>query len=179
MRVLRSWPRSVPEGRSHVVDDIDRFEVDGYDYRRLAMVRDDVLLIEWDLAVDPDQFAGFVDRAKQQPERVRVAPYRLYYQYADQTVWGDHKPGLVWAHRRYTEPDRLRWVADNDQTCHLFGFGLTYLPFELLAGFCLDETGPLGDSSFSHWHYRHADDPEVVIDWDCRPIHLNHPRLEV
>jgi len=179
VKLLRSWPRDPPEGRPHVIDGIERFIVDGYDYRRLAAVKDDVVLIEWDLAVDPEQVAGFIARVRQTPERVRVAPYRLYYQYADDTVWGETEPRPVWAHRRYTSPERLRWVVDGDDTCHLFGFGLTYIPAPLIAAFCADIQGPLGDSSFSRWHFLHAEDPEVVIDWECRPVHLNHPQLEV
>lgn len=149
-----------------------------YDYQRLAVVGDDILLIEWDLAVDPDQLSGFVDNIRTNPDRVRVAPYRLYYQYADFS-WGGRQHEVVWAHRRRLEDGRCRWVDTGEPTCHLFGFGLTYLPGELLAAYCRAEPGPMGDSSFSNWHYRNADDPEVVIDWECRPVHLNHPPLEV
>lgn len=175
LRLLRSWPRTPPEGRPHVVDGIERFEVDGYDYSRLANIAADIVLIEWDLAVDPDDLAGFVDRARTQPDRVRVAPYRLYHQYPDE-VWNDHRPAAVWAHRR-VETRGVRWTVDSDDTCHFFGFGLAYLPRRLLAGYSL--AMPLGDDSFSKWHYRNAPHPEVAIDWACRPVHLNHPPIQL
>jgi hypothetical protein len=146
--------------------------MEGYDYRRLANYHEDVVVIEWDLAVDPDDLFRFMGRARDIPDRVRVAPYRLYYQYPDE-VWGGQR-GPVWAHRR-VETHRVRWVRDRDATCHYFGFGLIYLPAGLLEGFCGDDAGPLGDNSFSQWHYRTAADREVVIDWDVRPVHLNHP----
>lgn len=172
MKLLRSWPRHPPPGRAHVIDGLERVIIDGYDYRRLVN-HGDVVLVEWDLAVDPEQLATFITRAAASPGAVRVAPYRLYYQYADDP-WNPHQP--VWAHRRI-ENDRVRWVVDSDTSCHFFGFGLTYLPGELVAQYCAADAGPLGDDSFSKWHHRHVT-PEVPIDWDIRPVHLNHPPIK-
>lgn len=142
-----------------------------YDYREpLAAVDDDVLLIEWDLAVGREDLIRFADRAQAAPTRVLVAPYRLYA-YAS----GRDRPP-VWAHRRYEgtpETGRLRPVGEDDETCHLWGLGLTYLPRWIVRRYLAEQAYPLTDGHLSGWHYRHID-PEVPITWDVRPVHLHY-----
>lgn len=144
----------------------------GYDYRCLDDLQDDVLLIEWDIAVGCEELARFAERANQSPERVLVAPYRVYRSTPELVELSQP----VWPFRRYM-PDgqSTRWVTPDDATCHLFGFGMAYLPRLLVATYLRDRPGvKFDDVSFSSWHYQRAEDPEVPIAWDCPMVHLNY-----
>jgi hypothetical protein len=69
----------------------------------------------------------------------------------------------------------MRWVNRDDPACHMFGFGMIYLPRLLVKRYLADQPQAMfNDTSFSGWHYRHADDPEVPIAWDCPAVHLNY-----
>ncbi|MDG4784348.1 hypothetical protein O7626_00475 [Micromonospora sp. WMMD1102] len=173
MRLIRSFPTTVPPGRAHVVDGIERLLLERYDYTPLGDIDDDVLLIEWDLAVGQEQLLAFAERAAGQSEDVLVAPYRLYAgNYTSRSL-----RETVWAHRRW--PD-YRHVATGDPVCNIFGFGLTYLPRKLVRGY-LDaraaasdgNTWGFSDGSFSGWHHRCVK-PNVPIAWDVQPVHLNY-----
>jgi hypothetical protein len=74
MKLVRSWPAEIPEGRAYVVDDIPKFIMGNegerqFDYRGLVDLDDDVVLIEWDIAVGGEQLALFMERAKAEPDR--------------------------------------------------------------------------------------------------------------
>lgn len=174
MRLVRSWPARVPPGRAHVQDDLPRLVVEDYDYRVLGDVDDDVLLIEWDIAVGKEDLEEFAARAAAAPDRVLVAPYRLY---AYQS--GNSCPPR-WAHRRYEgtpETGRLVHVQDGDPAAHLWGLGLTYLPRAFTRSFLAAWGGHVSDGSLSGWHYRNVR-PDVPITWDIRPVHLHYDLKE-
>jgi hypothetical protein len=110
MKLVRSWPANIPEGRSYVVDDIERFVMGAdndtqFDYRRLVDYDDDVVLIEWDIAVGGEQLRTFIDRARAEPDRVRVAPYLLYRG----GLKGD-RPQVPFYVHRVREPGMRTWV---------------------------------------------------------------------
>lgn len=179
MQLLRSWPAVIPPAgahgpvRAHVVDGIERLVMSDFDYRVLADVDDDVLLIEWDLAVSREDLEVMIDRCRQDPDRVRVAPYRLYMSQSGRP----HPQGSLWAHRRYQgdpQTGTSRFVLEGEPTCHLFGLGLTYLPRWVIPAMRRDWDDYINDTNISAWHYRHAPDPEVPIDWDVRPVHLHY-----
>lgn len=167
MRLVRSWPSRPPVGKSFVVDDAQRVEVDDYDYRRLADLDDDVINLDWDVAVAREDVERFALQARAEPGRVLVAPYPIY---------PDTRPGLgelTWPMRRH-ESGQLRYVRTGEPFCHLFGFGMVYLPRELLRGFVQANPGVrLDDTAFAGWHYRETA-TEVPITWDIRPVHLNY-----
>lgn len=173
MRMLRSWPAQIPEGRAHVVDGIERLIMSGYDYRLLDDIDDDILLLEWDIAVGLGQLETFVSRCETEPGRVRVAPYLIY-----QSLSGHTYPfHPLWAHRRYEgtpETGHTRTITPHDTTCHLFGFGMVYLPRRYVRGFLDFWDGHFDDAAFAGWHYRNADEPEVPIDWDVPTVHLHY-----
>ena len=170
MRLIRSWPADPPAGRARVDDSIERLVMDGYDYRVLGGVADDVLLLEWDIAVGRDELARFAARACSEPGRVRVAPYPIYRS----TVGLHDIPEPVWPMRRYTEGEQsARFVQPTDSHCHLFALGMTYLPGTVVRAFLDDWPGHFSDVSFSGWHYRNVE-REVPIDWDCLAVHLNY-----
>ncbi len=170
MKLLRSWPDVIPPGRGYVVDDIERLVIANHQYRALADVDDDVLLLEWDIAVGKEDLEAIARRAGQRPDRVLVAPYRIYV------------PHGIWAHRTWAGEGPGAHgagpVAERAEFCNLFGLGLVYLPHDLIVGFI--ESGwarHFGDVQFSMWHYLHVA-KEVPIDWAIRPVHLHHPGVD-
>lgn len=173
MRVVRSWPAVVPDGRCYVQDTTERLVMSDYDYRVLSDVDDDVVLIEWDLAVDRDQFDVFLTRVAAAPDDVLVAPYKLYAPIS-RRIDLEHS---IYAHRRYTSDESaMRFVTEDDHTCHLFGFGLVYLPRALVGAYLAEHPDAhFDDGAFSGWHYRNVRQ-DVPIAWETRPVHL-HPMM--
>lgn len=170
MRLLRSWPRRVPEGRNYVNDTIERLVIDNHKYEALENVDDDVLLLEWDIAVGQEELAAFAERARREPDRVLVAPYRLYVT----SFKSLPLPKPVWVHR-YADG---RHVETDAPFCHWFGLGMTYLPKALVRGYleamrANNWAGGFDDTGFSAWHWR-TQQVEVPITWDIRPVHLHY-----
>lgn len=177
MRLIRSWPAKIPEGRSYVQDGIERLVMDGYDYHCLEQIDDDVLLLEWDIAVGAHELLRFADRAKATPERVLVAPYPIYRSTLSLVDLGRS----VYPMRLYNEGNyTMRWCTPEDPECHTFGFGMTYLPRQLIKEYLADDyPGLFNDVAFSQWHYLHAEPREVPIAWDCPAVHLNYTLPEL
>lgn len=173
MKLVRSWPVRPPAGRPHVIDDAARLVNDNYDYSGLAEFDDDVIQLDWDTAVSREDVAGFAALARQHPDRVLVAPVPVY---------PDSRRGLpatVWNCRRYDGPDRLRYVTEQDPTCHLFGFGMVYLPAALVRAFVDRFPGRvLDDTGFAGWYHREVE-AETRIAWQVRPVHLHYRISEV
>lgn len=181
MRLLRSWPAAIPEGRSHVIDAIPRLYMSNLDYRPPfeAMTPTNVLLLEWDIACGKHELLAFAERAAATPDRILVAPYRIYK--------GRKYHGLkddMWAQRIWDgtcDPpgsgfprfEGWRPVRTGEPTCNLFGFGMIYLPWELIEGFLATSTALFGDTQFNMWHYQRVD-REVPIAWECPAVHLNY-----
>lgn len=182
MKLVRSWPHNIPEGRAYVVDDIPKFIMGGpgatqYDYRGLADLNDDVVLIEWDIAVGGLELARFMERAKAEPDRVRVAPYHLY-----RGGRNGRSPLLPFYCHRVRAPGTKTWVkGPTDTHCNMFGFGLVYLPRDLIRRFVaqLPAASKFGDTEFSRWHMRNAKHRDVPIDWDVPLVHLHYRIPEV
>ena len=182
MKLLRSWPTHIPEGRSYVVDAIPRLLMSQLDYRPPleAMEPDDVLLIEWDIAVGKHELLVFAERARDSPEQILVAPYRIYRGEKYSDLGQD-----MWAHRHWdgtadppgsTFPRFGGWqpVMTGEPTANLFGFGLIYLPRELISAFMASNFSNLfGDAQFGMWHYTNVA-KEVPIAWECPAVHLNY-----
>jgi hypothetical protein len=176
VRLIRSWPATIPEGRSYVVDDIERFVMgaDGhqFDYRGLVDYHDDIVLLEWDIAVGGEQLRTFIERAKAEPDRVRVAPYLLY-----RGGKREGAPQVPFYCHRVREPGCRTWVkGPADTYCNYFGFGMIYLPKTLIEQFVgeMSERSHFGDTEFSRWHLRRAKHRNVPIDWDCHAVHLHY-----
>lgn len=169
MRLIRTWPHRIPDGRNYVVDDVEKLVIRQYDARALATLGDDVLVLEWDIAVSREDLAHFAEHARADPDRVLVAPYRLY-----PPAWGLRKP--IWSPRKM--PGNIP-AQPGDPVCHYFGLGMTYLPKVLLDRFTRtwlrdNPAGNLTDETFSRWHYLNCDQ-DVPICWDVRPVHLHYP----
>ena len=172
MRLIRSWPAKIPEGRSYVQDGIERLVMDGYDYHCLEPVDDDVLLLEWDIAVGRYELERFAGQARAEPGRVRAAPYPIYRSTLSLADLGR----FVYPFRLYNPGNySMRWVTPDDPFCHTFGFGMVYLPRQMIKRYFADDWPALmNDMTFSQWHYLNAEDREVPIAWDCPAVHLNY-----
>jgi hypothetical protein len=165
MKLFRSWPGRVPEGRNYVVDGIEKLIIDNFTYEKLFDVDDDIVMLEWDIAIDPEDLDRFTTAARADPDDVRVAPYRLRRPPPRSTVW---------VHRY----DTNRHVQEGDPFCHWFGLGLTYIPKGILAAFKSDLdkhrwAEGFNDCTLSMWHWR-VTQKEVPIMWDVRPAHLHY-----
>jgi hypothetical protein len=177
MRIIRSFPVTVPDGRAYVVDDAERMYNANFSYRGLVAVDDDVIHLDWDQAVGRADLVTFAGRCKAYPDQARVVPVLV-----DLAA----RPGLavpVWNCRVYVG-DRLRYVERGDPTADLFGFGMVYLPRKALAEFedefrteLDDGTVRFDDTGWSGWYTRtHG---PVPIDWDIHCVHLHYRMSEV
>jgi hypothetical protein len=169
LKVVRSWPETIPPGRRFVDDGLERLVMADYDYATaLGRITEDVVLLEWDIEIDPAGLDRFVVAARAQPDRVVVAPYRLYPP-------STGLDGPVWAHRRADNA----WIGDGEPTCALFGFGMVYLPVMLIRRYLTDGLFGYGlpypryfDSAFSRWHHENVR-RQVPVLWDVCPEHLH------
>lgn len=168
MIVVRAWPDSPPPGRPYVVDSWPRTRVDDYNYVGLADLGDDVIVADWDTAFDLRELQGFADRCRGVTVP-RVVPC-LMYQDGDNDL-----AGPVWNAKVYERSGQsMRYVAEGEPVCDLFGFGLTYLPHKLIVAFM--ETWPgkvMDDMSFSGWWYRESG-RQTELDWGVRPVHVHY-----
>ena len=178
MRLIRSWPADPPAGHPRVDDRLERVETPPFDYSPLAALGDDVVHLDWDIACSPEDLAVFAEAARRQPGQVLVGPYRTY---PGSVVGADPVPRdlaePVWTAKVYTTGTEtaMRWVQPTDYSCHLFGFGLVYLPAGLLTGFVAANPGAvMSDMAFSGWHNRNIA-YATRLCWQVRPVHTNHP----
>lgn len=191
MRWLRSWP--VPElpHRAHVHDELERLYTVDYDYTPLGAwftANPDeagVCLIEWDMALEPDEYSVFADAAYSEPDRVLVAPHILHHVEPDRPVW---------AHRVLRVDGSERWLQPAEVYCDYFAFGLIYFPRVVVEAFLAAEAPERGrplkapggyddcrftDQTFSVWHcHRYqskyaSDRRRVRVEWRVHPVHLH------
>lgn len=142
-----------------------------YDYRGLfEEIADDVLILEWDIAAGAEHLADLRDLIASDPGAVHAAPYRVYKVPRD--------PGPHWVMRRLNEadPENIRsapWVTEQDTHCHLFGFGMTYIPRAIWREYAATNPAQVNDTRFSVWHH-HNVRAEVPIPWHIQPVHLHY-----
>ena len=119
-------------------------------------------MLEWDIALDRQSRERFAANAMLQPDRVRVAPYMLYYEGVPRRQ----------VHRWGGKP-----IPDGQPRADMVGFGCIYFPQTVLDAFWDDpparliRTGTLTDTVFSDWHrarYDHFD-----VDWSVCPQHVH------
>jgi hypothetical protein len=178
MRLIRSFPDPTPEGRNYIVDDAERVLNTGYSYRGLVAVGDDLIHLDWDMAVSREDLERFATRARQAPDRVLVGPQRV-----DVGDGRRHLREPVWNMRRYVGP-AMEHVPTGAPTCDLYGFGMVYLPGKLLRAFedrwraeLDDGSVRFDDTGFAGWTTKEQGPAE--IDWSVRPVHLHYAISEV
>jgi hypothetical protein len=165
MKVYRSWPKNPPHSRNHVEDNIPRIYIDNYD---LLDSPDDLpdngfILLEWDIAVSPEDLEAFWHHARSVSTRVLVAPYRLY-----PVSTGLEHP--VWAHRVADDPER--WIEYSERWCDYFSLGMVYLPPGVISRYARTNQR-MTDTMFASW-YRKTYDVQTYVDWSVHPVHLHY-----
>lgn len=174
MNIIRAVPKKIPKDRNYVVDSLDRVEIQNYDMHFLTEMNDDVILLEWDIAVGQHDLYNFIAHCRDTPNVVHVAPYILY------PVSLHELTAPAWAHRHMIQemPLQLGWVDYGDPVCDIFSTGMVYIPKEICKR--LGESDDLvtwenniNDSKFAFWHY-YKIGKKVPIHWDVRPVHLHY-----
>lgn len=169
-----------------MVDDLPRVPVSNWDYRQaLEGANDDLVLLDWDIAIEGPHLDRFMDRALAEPDRVRVAPYRISSECWVHRIALPEGPQPVEAVRRIREltpaqfqrlTTGLRWVTGpQDAECTHIGFGMVYLPLALIRAFLRSCAGAVSDTSFSDWHWRTVGE-RIPIEWGIPVVHLHVPR---
>jgi hypothetical protein len=130
----------------------------------LQQLDSDTVIVEWDIAVDAIDIIRFSAACLLEPDRVLVAPYRLF-------PISTNLPETVWAHRKAT--GHPPWITEGEPECDLFSFGLVYLPLAVVQKHLATDPGVTGDSRFSQWHHAAKLGP-VPVHWDVRPVHLHY-----
>jgi hypothetical protein len=165
VQVVRAWPNHPPGGRPHVHDDWPRVAVDNFDYRGLIALGDNVINLDWDVAVDLDDLRSFANHAAENPDRPLWGPCKL---------WGEPIPRWC-AQTIAPDGSCVNWVTEVDTYCHLFGFGFTYLPHSLMVQYVAENPGTImSDVTFATWLYYTQGRGEVKIDWSVRGIHIHY-----
>lgn len=185
MRWLRAWPVLMPPHRAYVVDELERLHQSDYDYTPLgAWFADNpdepgVIIIEWDVAIDPDQALNFERMCSNFPKFPMAAAHKLHH------VEGY---GSVWAHRMI-EGEGERWLRDREIWADRIAFGLVYLPRTPVLEFLQAESpargaplytpggyedGRFTDQTFSMWYrHRYSHGGPFRVEWSVRPVHLH------
>lgn len=179
MRLVRSFPAEVPQGRNYIVDDAERHLNRDYQYRGLVAFDDDLIHLDWDMAVSREDLEAFARAARAlRSTLVLVAPQRV-----DVGDGRRHLREPVWNMRRY-EGGRLRHVTETDEWCDLYGFGMVYLPGKLLREFedtfreqLDDGSVRFDDTGFAGWASKEYG--QALIAWSVRPVHLHYAISEV
>lgn len=142
-------------------DSLDTLIIDDFDYSPVVEIatKPGVVLVDWDIAVDRSQAEWFEASCLADLATPRVAPYRIY------ETNSNH-----WVHWRLPH----RWVHRGESHCDGFGFGLTYIPYDLLKMWEPEYSDKrMTDTNFSSWYIRKGGGP-VPIEWGVRPVHLRN-----
>lgn len=173
MKLIRAVPSKIPEKRNYVVDQLDAIPMWNYDMHFLRDFKDNIILLEWDIAVEYHDLVNFITHVRSAPHLVHVAPYILY-------PTSTNLPSTVWSHRTMVReiPLQLDWIDYGDPVCDIFSTGMIYLPQEIIeASSHADELitwhDNLTDSKLAFWHY-YKIRKKVPVHWDVRPIHLHY-----
>jgi hypothetical protein len=164
VKILRSFPDDGgPPGRAHVEDDLERYLNRPYDYSGLAAYGDDILLLEWDIAVSRTDLGIFAQRVKGR-DWPAVAPFL-------------DRDGTKYMHwRRFGEPNREQYrpIRKGEPDCDLFGFGMVYFPAWVLRDYPpgWGNSSILSDGSLPRWLQSLPHARPVPVDWDIVVVHL-------
>jgi hypothetical protein len=163
MKILRSFPDDGgPPGRAHVEDDLERYLNRPYDYSGLKAYGDDILLLEWDIAVSRTDLGIFAQRVKGR-DWPMVAPFL-------------NRDGTHYMHWRIPADPllTLRPIFHGEPDCDLFGFGMVYFPAWVLRDYPpgWGSSSILSDGSFPRWLQSLPQARPVPVDWDITVVHL-------
>lgn len=177
MKLVRSWPRDEPgEFHAHIVDNSDKVYIPAVDYRPLRDVDDDVIHMDWDVAVGRNELRAFAQKCVAEPDIVRVAPTMV-----NPTRVQRGNPGAkfkdTWLVFKQMPLGRES-LEPGEPYCDYYGFGMVYLPRWTIVGFTdyLKARGDYEsflDSTFDVW-YRKVSGKRVPVEWDTNAVHINY-----
>ena len=161
MRILRSFPNEdPPPGRGYVQDSLERFPQPAFDYTGLKAFADDVIIVEWDIAVSAADLAAFTERAGGEHWPI-VAPFL----------------NRDSAHYMHWRADGLRYrpIIKDEPDCDLFGFGLVYLPAWVIRDYPNGYGGSsiMSDGSLPRWLREQPGWKPVPVDWTITVVHIS------
>ncbi len=165
VRILRSFPNETPPpGRGYVCDEIERFPQPAFDYTGLKNYGDDLVILEWDIAVSALDLARFAGRVSglQWP---MVAPFR-------NRINGQL---MHWRSEPVALGESFRPIYQGEPDCDLFGFGLVYLPWWVIRDYPLGYGGSsmMSDGSLPRWMRGHAGWKPIPVDWTTTAVHIS------
>ena len=164
---MRSFPLpgKIPPGRAYVHDDLPKLytpcsPLGSADFRALRDLDGDVILIEWDVAVDRANLARFAQLAEGRDWPV-VAPH---YKVAED----GHT--IHWVHFWQGRP-----VGPGELFCDRFAPGLVYLPAGLLRGCPDSDEGceVMNEGVIGRYLRSRPDWRPYPIAWDITTVHLH------
>jgi hypothetical protein len=160
----------------HIVDSCERVLIPSIDYRPLLNVDDDVIHLDWDVAVGLIELRHFAKKCIANPEIVRVAPTMMY-------------KSRFWYSEGYaTRPWTTNWmvyvqdsvgkrvVYDGEPFANYFGFGMVYLPQWTIKEFAetLNSNEHFRDGNFCEWYFKRTNGQPVPVEWDTNAVHTNY-----
>jgi hypothetical protein len=174
MKIVRSWPRNPPPWHPLIEDDCERVYIPGIDYSPLLDLDDDLIHLDWDVAVGRNELKRFADKCKAEPEIVRTAPYTTYKsrQYLNHPWRGGKDQFTVW---HYSLGGQKVELLQGELNCNLTGFGLIYLPKLAFAGYMADKPDgePAMDTPFCLWYLENTG-RDIPVEWWVNAVHVNY-----
>lgn len=176
MKLVRSWPLEPPADHPQIIDNCERVYIPTVDYRPLVELEDDVIQLDWDVAVGRNELRAFAQKCLAEPDLVRVAPTMVY-----PTRMHRHHKDMefkdTWLVFKQLPIGRAS-LEPGEPYCDYFGFGLVYLPWWTIKGFTeyQEQQGngnPFLDSLFDVW-YRKVSGKRVPVEWDTHAVHINY-----
>lgn len=175
MRVIRSWPMTPPDEHPRVFDNCERIYIPTTDYRPLVDVGENLIHLDWDVAVGRTELREFARKCEAEPDRCRVAPTWAYVtrMRRDHYARGQRTELMIWKYDQRRGRMRVQW---GDPECNLFGFGFVYLPTWAFCGYVadLDPATPASDTGFGQWYFKATNGQGVPVEWGTHAVHTNY-----
>jgi len=177
MRLIRTWPQDMTglDAKNRIIDDCERVYIPSIDRKPMVTLDDNVIHLDWDVAVSRDDLREFARRCAADPERVRVVPTLAHQTQRTRTGQPQTTPThwMVWRQDYHGGP-RIE-LKPGESPAHIFSFGLVYLPKWTIQGFIRDMPDTnLDDTQFANWHNRQTAYQGCPVDWDIPTVHLNY-----
>ena len=184
IEIVRSWPPEqwMLEDHPYVVDNARRVVINSKrkggtyftDYRPLYQVGQDMIHLDWDMAIGRDELRDFADRCRENPHKLRTMACRTYptrrYQLGldetKQTEW----------HAWHSLNPKVE-VEPGDPYCKWFSFAAIYLPWSIWKPF-VESFGDKRDiwcsaRSLASWYHINVED-KIALDWETNIVHVNY-----
>lgn len=171
MRIIRSFPKTIPPNRAYIMDQYERFYNQDYGYNGFQEVVNEspLILLEWDVAIDQPNLRQFIRHIEEAPDWPHTAPYFksedderhwMHFRLEGRTQWGG---------------DVFRPIHEGEPDCDQVGTGIMYFPQGILHDCPNSDAGSqvLNDGLISRYLRTLPQWKPVPIHWDVVPVHLH------